>query len=653
MALLTPTLEKAKSYKQAPTPGELHLLEFLSTHFGDEVEVYFQPCFNGDRPDIVVMGKTVGVIVIEVKDWNLQNYFIDDKNRWILKLNRKSVRSPFAQVYKYKQNFFEIHVNGLLEKSLRNEDFYGLIKTHVYFHGASKLEINSLYQGHLDRLYESASKNEQDLKSKAIDFDTYESRRIWIESKKYKFERDLGFALYGDKLKKIAFPLTKKDVLFEESVYLEFQRLLSPPFHYANDGKPIQYSDKQSALIKSVDGGRLKICGLAGSGKTVVLAGRAVDAHKRHKGRVLILTFNITLCRYIHDKVSAVREDFAWSEFDFNNYHRFITMALNNSEIDVVVPKELIYDGKDKQVARRIAEERDKYFETAYYSNESVFDGHDIKTKYGTILVDEIQDYKPEWIKILRANFLEEGGEMILFGDEKQNIYGRALDGERRSKLVEGFGRWMELSKSFRYMDGSPIISLVSKFQKEFLEHKYYVDSDKLPQFGLTARCIHAYGIYEYGMIENLASQIIQLAKSNKIHPNDISIISSQEHLLQRLDHKIRTSEHHRERTLSTFPALEVTDHPKYSKRYSQISASKKYGFNLNSGVMKLSSTHSFKGYESPFVFLIVNEGDSPEIVFTGLTRAKENIVVYMQKDCEFLDFFNRHLAGVQTVLAS
>ncbi|RYJ00823.1 MAG: hypothetical protein EON52_22805 [Actinomycetales bacterium] len=68
---------------------------------------------------------------------------------------------------------------------------------------------------------------------------------------------------------------------------------------------------------------------------------------------------------------------------------------------------------------------------------------------------------------------------------------------------------------------------------------------------------------------------------------------------------------------------------------------------------MKLSSTHSFKGYESPFVFLIVNEGDSPEIVFTGLTRAKENIVVYMQKDCEFLDFFNRHLAGVQTVLAA
>lgn len=653
MALLIPTLEKARSYKQAPTAGELHLLEFLSNHFDDEVEVYFQPCFNGDRPDIVVMGKILGVIVIEVKDWNLKNYFIDDKNRWVLKSNNKPVRSPFAQVYKYKQNFFEIHVNGLLEKSLRNENFYGLIKTYVYFHGATKHEVTALYQGHLDRLHENASENEQNLKSKFVNFDTYESRRTWIESRKYKYERDMSFALYSEKLKKISFPLTKKDVLFEESVYLEFQRLLAPPFHYANDGIPIKYSEKQISLIKSLEGARVKICGLAGSGKTVVLAGRAVAAHKRHGGRILILTFNITLCRYIHDRVSAVREDFAWSEFDFNNYHRFITIALNNSEIDVVVPKELTYEGKDKKVARRISEERDKYFEDAYYSNESVFDGHNIKTKYSTILVDEIQDYKPEWIKILRSNFLEEDGEMILFGDEKQNIYGRALDGERRSKVVEGFGRWNKLSKSFRYKESSPIIPLVNEFQKEFLLKTYELDSDESSQLTLLGVGIHAYGIYQYGLIENLASQIIQLAKINKIHPNDISIISSQEYLLQRLDHKIRNSEDHRERTLSTFPSLEVTDHPKYSKKYSQISASKKYGFNLNSGVMKLSSIHSFKGYESPFVFLIVNEGDSPEIVFTGLTRAKENIVVYMQKDCEFLDFFSRHLAGVESVLVS
>lgn len=66
---------------------------------------------------------------------------------------------------------------------------------------------------------------------------------------------------------------------------------------------------------------------------------------------------------------------------------------------------------------------------------------------------------------------------------------------------------------------------------------------------------------------------------------------------------------------------------------------------------MKLSSTHSFKGFESPFIFLIVHDGDSPEIVLTGLTRARENIVVYVQKNSKFYEFFHRRLEDVSSLL--
>ena len=71
-------------------------------------------------------------------------------------------------------------------------------------------------------------------------------------------------------------------------------------------------------------------------------------------------------------------------------------------------------------------------------------------------------------------------------------------------------------------------------------------------------------------------------------------------------------------------------------------------GFNLNSGLMKLSSTHSFKGFESPFVFLLVNKNDSPEMVFTGLTRAKENLMVLMDRGSSYLDFFIKHLSKLE-----
>ncbi len=62
---------------------------------------------------------------------------------------------------------------------------------------------------------------------------------------------------------------------------------------------------------------------------------------------------------------------------------------------------------------------------------------------------------------------------------------------------------------------------------------------------------------------------------------------------------------------------------------------------------MKLSSIHSFKGFESLFIVLIVHDNDNPEMILTGLTRAKENIVVYVEKNSPFLKFFRSHLDDV------
>ncbi|WP_395399183.1 UvrD-helicase domain-containing protein [Pseudoduganella sp. UC29_106] len=321
---------------------------------------------------------------------------------------------------------------------------------------------------------------------------------------------------------------------------------------------------------------------------------------------------------------------------------------MNNSGIDVVIPEHLQYEGKDPITARRIATERDHYLEATYYSNQQVFERDEIKTIYNTILIDEIQDYKPEWIKIIRSNFLAEDGEMLLFGDEKQNIYNRALDGERRSKVVEGFGTWIKLTKSYRYTFQSPIIPLVDSFQKSFLLKDYQLDSDESFQLSLTSIGLQAYTTFDRKKIAELAAHIIKIAKEYSIHPNDISVISSQEIVLRELDYVLRNSNSHKERTLCTFPSLEVSEHPKYVKKYQEISASKKKGFNLNSGVLKLSSTHSFKGFESPLIFLLVNNNDAPEMVFTGLTRAKENVVIFLENGSRYFDFFTKHMTKLE-----
>ena len=85
MAIFYPNLETISKFKVHPTEGEWALLRFLGETLDDSYEVYFNPYLNGDRPDVVIMRKGNGVLVIEVKDWNLDNYELDEKQQWLLK----------------------------------------------------------------------------------------------------------------------------------------------------------------------------------------------------------------------------------------------------------------------------------------------------------------------------------------------------------------------------------------------------------------------------------------------------------------------------------------------------------------------------------------------------------------------------------------
>ena len=92
--------ENIQKFKVQPTDGEWTLLRFLEKNLDDSFEVYFNPYLNGDRPDIIIMRRGYGVMIIEVKDWNLNNFELDDKKHWIYIPNRSRVKSPIDQVKK-------------------------------------------------------------------------------------------------------------------------------------------------------------------------------------------------------------------------------------------------------------------------------------------------------------------------------------------------------------------------------------------------------------------------------------------------------------------------------------------------------------------------------------------------------------------------
>ena len=64
------------------------------------------------------------------------------------------------------------------------------------------------------------------------------------------------------------------------------------------------------------------------------------------------------------------------------------------------------------------------------------------------------------------------------------------------------------------------------------------------------------------------------------------------------------------------------------------IRNNKKIHFYMNSGTVKISTVHSFKGWESETLFLIFEKKYSQmqmtfdEILYTGITRSRTNLII-------------------------
>lgn len=656
MAIIFPSLDNINRLKVSPTSGELFLINYLIKNLSDEVEIYFQPFINGDRPDFVLIQKDVGVSIIEVKDWNLNSYKLTNDNEWYLSKNHQKIKSPIHQVEKYKENLFSLHINGLLESKIKNSILYGRIKTYVYFHNETKSSIETFCKNSTSNLKIEITELNNNFKSKNIDFNTYEKNCNKLNKKLEKIENDFRYSLIAkDNIDKITLPHSKSP-FFNEDLYNEFKRYLQPPFHTKEEGKKINYTSKQIQLSTS-SAIHEKIKGIAGCGKTTVLAKRAVNAYKRHGDTILILTYNITLINYIRDRISDVRENFRWDKFYIINYHEFFSQIANELGINIEIPTEIL-----NKIAYYSTNERNEfienYYEEKYYSNIDVFNNSEKELGnyvFKTILIDEIQDYKAEWIKIIRKYFTNKTSELVLFGDDKQAIYKDKINNDNKIKVIQGFGTWKELSKPIRYIEkGSRITKLAEKFQQANFIGKYELDifENKNQQLELD---FGIYRLFDYKIIDRkhnyelvldydeITKEIFNEIKKNDVHPNDIVILSSRIHIVREIDFLIRTK--YKEKTLTTFETKEQLESNDILKTdIKNLRRIKKVHFNLNPGFIKLSTIHSFKGFESPTVFLIIHPDDNEELIYTAFTRSKFNLMIFINKESRFYNFFNMEL---------
>ena len=631
--------------KPAPTEGEKALINFLYLNYDDCFEIFYQPFLNGDLPDVIVMHKGGGVMIFEVKDWDLSNYTITSTGQWKINSNgaiRKD--NPLRQVLKYKENLYNLHIDSLLSLKLKDYKYWYVVKCAVYFHCHTTEYAYTKCLGH-------------------------------EPTEKYKTFLEKNFSVLGyNSLSKGIMDrvfydrwISRPNNYFSDDLYNNFTRILRPSYHTIEQGIPINLTKEQQLLAKSEEGSRKRIKGVAGSGKTLVLAQRAVNAHIRTQGIVLILTYNITLKNYIHDRISSVRENFDWNYFHISNYHDFITSNMNNVgiEFDFLPKNENGQRGLiDQELFEKIADEK-------VYSNLNLFNGHiDELPKYDVILIDEAQDYKENWIKILLNNFATETAEIVAFADEKQNLYARDLDDMKMPKNPIQRGPWDgKLNKSYRL--SAKIAMLVTDFQKYFFSSKYDID-EKIETDAM--RDLFADPYIEYHMVENperktvdntkIAQYIFKQMKNHQLNSNDVTILSTRISMLRYLDATIK--EVSKEKTNIMFETQEeynqimqmhfINSRPEDEIR--KIRKNRKANFWMNRGTVKLSTIHSFKGWESPAVFLVI-ENDvavddliklqdgvifprkfADEMVYTGMTRCQNFLFVINLGNLLYDSFF-------------
>jgi hypothetical protein len=225
MAIFYPTIEKINQFKVQPTDGERTLLGFLERTLDDSFEVYFNPFLNGDRPDVLIMRKGYGVMVIEVKDWNLDNFQLNEKRKWVYTPNNSIVKSPIDQVLKYKNNLFDLHVADLLQVKIKDFRNFNIVSCAVYFHCACKSYLEKM----LVEPYKNDTKYQKFLKYN-IDFLGQDS---------------LNQEDFNALLKKRYLIAERHSWFFTDNLYDNFKRLLSPSLHLRSQGEPYNYSDKQ------------------------------------------------------------------------------------------------------------------------------------------------------------------------------------------------------------------------------------------------------------------------------------------------------------------------------------------------------------------------------------------------------------------------
>lgn len=610
-----------ETIRSSATAGERLVFRTLKHYLPDDYIVYFEPNIHGRRPDFVIIGPDLGLIVLEVKDYTRSTLYQLNHDEWIITPangSQKKIKSPFLQA---RENMFKL--TDVLKKDQNLIQHEGKYATTLKFPYGSGVIFTRLTQNDCIRhgLYQVIDPCFSLMRDEINPDDPQFSEEILIEKilNMFTVPYRLKQPLTGEEIDSIRYHLFpevrisaefKKVTPYQDQLLLSLHNIRAMDLHQENLAK--QLGD-QNRLIR----------GVAGSGKTLILASRAKLLSKQHpEWKILILCFNISLARFIEQMVQQMMLE-PDDLFDFDplvkrkshlievrNFHAWLQNDLHISE-------------------RRISSTLEKLRKREI-----------ILPSYDAILIDEGQDFEPEWLELASEVLNPETKSLLLVEDRAQSIYKRkrsyvqdtGLDFRGRSKIL-----------NINYRNTSQIVSFAWSFYQSNSSLKDKVVTKELdgeiiaPQSTLRRgpepaiiKCEHF-----FKEADLVARQIKKLHDEKKVPYSEMLIL----YRVQKFS------------TMHYVDALQrALDYYGIKHFWITENSETKRTFSKDDQCVKISTIDSSKGLDFQAVF-IVNVDNMPfkyeedverevSLLYIGMTRAKEYLFLSYSGESSFTRYF-------------
>lgn len=594
-------------------------------------------------PDLLLCHPEVGVLVIEVKGWSLDIIQgIEAGKIFIREEGYNRPRDPFAQSSEAMYN-----IKNEVERILRTQRAMPLFNCMAAFPNISESDWSA-------KGYDKALPSGELLFREHIEITRRLRQRISEVVRKNLAESRKDKPLAPEHIQVVERVLGKSSTINETR----------PPRSWVEERKLGAYVDEMAALDKyfsaeqqelsrlRIEGHPRLIRGVAGSGKTVVLAEmvarlvhrRTIQPDDMFSGaqdqvKVAVVCFNRALVPFIQRKIrdSYRQQTLADLPSDTVRATHFngLMMELSNQGVWQYIPIPEQPNSAQRaamyhEQLRQFSSQNPEWYETLLYD---------------AIFVDEGQDFVPEEYQLLLDLVKTDPrtGEktMVVFYDDAQNLYARprpnwkqiGIDvqrGDRARVMKECFRNTREIVElAFNVLLGSQAPPHMR------VQTRTYAEVNDLKQWGLVEEhgdhfrvrfaersflkpSIHKFESRDQEK-EWLAREIVRLVDEEDVRPEDILVLFHRREDFEDLPQLIK--------------AKARSDSIKgFIRPYGQNRDRNEYIF--REGHLTISTTHGAKGYDAQIVFMVgtdlfdaqTNEGRAS--FYVGATRAK--LVLYI-----------------------